>query len=1239
MSTNPKILRPRAFFFHALPPCFLVAILLLFAAPLALRGQDCVDAQISGPFFDAVPITGNPTVLEYELNLDVFGTTNDIDPASVTWSTAPLANANILNVTTGATTSRVRLRVSGPFTLSVSGIRTVNAAPYDCSFETDTNDLVADNPNVQPGCSINILLVLDESNSINDTEADSVQQAVLDLLTALVGTGSSAAIVEFATFAQVYPYNGTVDYAPITMANINGFFTNYFNTQYRNVIGNLGGTNYEAGLNAALEVLNNPNNPPTSTVLFFTDGVPTFYSVPSGGDLYGGLIDGPGNINTAATATQAIGPANAIKAITHMLAIGVGDGANENVDNLIAISGPDRYMPGNALSADYELVSNFDEFIQDLVNIFSGLRVPASCQPNLPNNQLVDACDAGVIPLKTEAEAVDQHMIFETVTDNPCGVLVFSSNQTVEGSLCPLGITVTNTYTLTDDADGDGVGPDDLSVTCMESFLVTDLTPPTALCKDITLDINTLDGTASISAIDIDNGSSDNCGGNVTLIINPSTITFDCSDEGPNNVVLTVTDICGNPSQCTATVTVNCPEVADLSIEKTVDNATPNVGDIVVFTVAVHNDGPNDATGVEVTDYLPSGYMLVSATPSQGTFIGGVWTIGSLPFQATVTLTIEAKVNASGNYLNLAQITESDQIDTDSDPHTDETEDDLNDGIPDDDEDTAEVIPQLHIDCPDNVMLGSCLSQPQIEQAFAAWITQFSVTGGCTPPVVTDLSQYSAPAACAGGSVMVTYTASDECGQTVSCTALFVVAAAPTLTVNCPQSTVLGSCLGQDAVDVAFDAWLGQFSTSGGCNGVGSGLGQYSAPDACGGSITVLYSASDDCGQSVSCSATFTVAPAPLLSVSCPPNFNTDGCGSQAEVDAAFNNWISQFDTNGGCGPQSTDLTVYVAPSAFGGSVTVNYSATDDCGQSAACSATFTVPFIPPLTENCPPDFTLGPCPSLAELDLAFNNWLGQFFTEGGSNPVSTDVSEFDPPSVCGGSVTVNYFATDDCGESASCSATFTVAPAPAITVSCPANFTFGSCQTQAQVNAAYNNWLLQFTALGGCGILTTNIGQYASAAPSACGGSVAVNFFASDACGQTVSCSASFTVLSAPDLTVSCPQPVSLGSCQSQAQVDAAFNAWKAQFQTIGGCGATSTNLNQFSAPSFCGGSVTITYTATDDCGQVAICSSSFAVTSSPTLVVNCPQSMSLGSCQTQSQVNAAFNNWKAQFTTSGGC
>src|SRR5690606_25124070 len=98
-----------------------------------------------------------------------------------------------------------------------------------------------------------------------------------------------------------------------------------------------------------------------------------------------------------------------------------------------------------------------------------------------------------------------------------------------------------------------------------------------------------------------------------------------------------------------------------------VNNATPVVGDEVVFTLVATNAGPNDVSQAQVNDLLPSGYAFVSATPSQGTYnpTTGVWDIGNLAIGSETTLVIRATVNPTGDYRNLADIEAADAVDPD----------------------------------------------------------------------------------------------------------------------------------------------------------------------------------------------------------------------------------------------------------------------------------------------------------------------------------------------------------------------------------------------------------------------------------------------------------------------------------------------------------------------------------------------------------------------------------------------
>ena len=105
---------------------------------------------------------------------------------------------------------------------------------------------------------------------------------------------------------------------------------------------------------------------------------------------------------------------------------------------------------------------------------------------------------------------------------------------------------------------------------------------------------------------------------------------------------------------------------ADLGVEKEVDKSGPvSQNDQVEFTITVTNHGPDDATNVSVTDKLPSGYTYVSHDTETGTYLPGTgeWSIGSLYNGNSVTLTIIATVNGTGNLSNVAKIEKADQSD------------------------------------------------------------------------------------------------------------------------------------------------------------------------------------------------------------------------------------------------------------------------------------------------------------------------------------------------------------------------------------------------------------------------------------------------------------------------------------------------------------------------------------------------------------------------------------------------
>ncbi|MFN9597033.1 MAG: beta strand repeat-containing protein, partial [Bacteroidota bacterium] len=147
------------------------------------------------------------------------------------------------------------------------------------------------------------------------------------------------------------------------------------------------------------------------------------------------------------------------------------------------------------------------------------------------------------------------------------------------------------------------------SMTVPVGVSVKDTIKPVASCQNLSINLNG-SGTASITAAQINNGSSDNCGiSNMT--VSPS--SFTCANTGANTVTLTVTDLDGNTSTCTATVTVSDNSNPTITAPAAI-SATTNTGCTATgVSLGTPTTGDN-CTVASVTNNAPSVFPLGSTT-------------------------------------------------------------------------------------------------------------------------------------------------------------------------------------------------------------------------------------------------------------------------------------------------------------------------------------------------------------------------------------------------------------------------------------------------------------------------------------------------------------------------------------------------------------------------------------------------------------------------------------------------
>ncbi len=492
-----------------------------------------------------------------------------------------------------------------------------------------------------------------------------------------------------------------------------------------------------------------------------------------------------------------------------------------------------------------------------------------------------------------------------------------------------------------------------------------------------------------------------------------------------------------------------------------------------------------------------------------------------------------------------------------------------------------------------------------------------AVAGGpnCGSPVVTWSDSFDPIPSCPNNGMQVTrtWTAMDPDDASLTSTCVQIINlndVTPPSVVGCPSNITVQAPSNAGTVVT----WNNPLFTDD-C-GLESTVGNYtSGTNFPVGSTTVTYTATNFCGVTVSCSFVVTVT-APECNT--PPNI---ACPANASVCI-----------NGDYSPTALGFAVATGSGANCGTPTVTYSdliiSTGSCTGSKVIERKWTAtdPNNTNLFSTCIQNIeindtqapTITNCPSDIAL-VADNNceiavtWLPPTTTDncGVASVTSTHTSG----TVFGaGNTTVIYTVTDNCGNTATCSFNVIVTcnnipcNVPPV-LNCPANWTACAGTPSHPSTTGFA------TAVAGLASCDPPVVSYTDVVVSTgpCAGATVINrtWKAADPHDPNVNVSCVQVITlgdsSAPAIS-SCPSDmVVLGDANCQAIV-----TWTEPTVTDN-CGVASVTSNYSSGSVFGQGNTTVTYTITDNCGNVSNCSFNIIVSCqnigcAVQPVINCP-------------------------------
>ncbi|MEP6793698.1 MAG: hypothetical protein ABJB16_05180, partial [Saprospiraceae bacterium] len=425
----------------------------------------------------------------------------------------------------------------------------------------------------------------------------------------------------------------------------------------------------------------------------------------------------------------------------------------------------------------------------------------------------------------------------------------------------------------------------------------------------------------------------------------------------------------------------------------------------------------------------------------------------------------------------------------------------------------------ISLDCSPMLMcaVDTTVECNQTDPAITGFATATDICAG--DPVIT-FSDSIVPGNCPNDFILIrTWYAANACNLFDTCVQIITVIDTTSPTIICPTDVTL-----QCASDVPGPN-PESVTASDNCNGSTSVIfiNDLITNFTCVNRFTITrtYRATDACGNSASCLQTINVFDNTSPAITCPTDITVE-CASQVPgVNTA------SVTTSDNCGGQAsvTFIQDVISNQTCINHFTVSrtYQSTDECGNSATCIQTITVSDDTPPFILCPVNITVQcasqvPTPNTASV-IASDNCNGlatvTFVNDVISNQTCTN--RFN--------VTRTYRATDECGNSATCSQTITVFDNIVPSITCPGNVTV---QCASQVPAPNTASVIASDNCNGLATVTF-VNDVISNQTCTNRFNVTRTYRATDECGNSATCSQTITVFDDIVPSIQCPDNVTV--------------------------------------------------------------------------------------------------------------